>query len=218
MPSPPSRTAAPRQLVLQSPALAVAEAGGTWSRHTPEDHHLREGSREAPQNLGHSRQHGRMFEVGLPLASLLMSAVTFAIAYHASRVAERRARIPVLVFVYDIDRGWLLRNVGNGPALNIVLAYLADHVRDPNLWQGKTRVPPLARDQEMVLKWLGRKNVAVLAATYEDFLSSDTSHRPRTYTVIAEYDLNKVVLQRLLPEWSVDETIPYWMWDRQADS
>lgn len=36
-------------------------------------------------------------------------------------VAQRSHRdAPVLVFVYEPSQGWLARNVGNGPALNVM--------------------------------------------------------------------------------------------------
>ncbi len=56
-----------------------------------------------------------MLATTVSIAAILLSGVTFGLSYRASRAAERRARIPVLVFVYDGAQGWLLRNVGNGP-------------------------------------------------------------------------------------------------------
>lgn len=59
--------------------------------------------------------------VGATLSStaLLVSIVTFALNYrHALRSAVL-ARKPVLVFEYDGQRGWVLRNVETGPALTL---------------------------------------------------------------------------------------------------
>jgi hypothetical protein len=63
-----------------------------------------------------------MLATTVSIVAILLSGVTFGLSYRASRAAEQRARIPVLVFVYDGAQGWLLRNVGNGPALNIEVA------------------------------------------------------------------------------------------------
>lgn len=100
--------------------------------------------------------------------------------------------------MYDRQRGWLLHNVGNGPALNIMVAARKTHEQPESEWQAPTRVPPIARDAEFELKWLAHSNVAVLAATYQDFLAADTSREPRSYTVTCAYDLNHIVPRRIL--------------------
>jgi hypothetical protein len=146
----------------------------------------------------------------LSLSAIVLSAVTFGLSYRAGQIVDRRSRIPVLVFVYDRHRGWLLRNVGNGPALNIMVAARQTHEQPENEWQAPTRVPPIARDDEFELKWLARSNIAVLAATYQDFLAADTSDEPRSYTVTCAYDLNHIVPQRILPNWNIKQSKPHW--------
>jgi hypothetical protein len=146
----------------------------------------------------------------LSVIAIALSAVTFVLAYRAGQAADRRSRIPVLVFVYDEDRGWLLRNVGNGPALNITSAIRQTHEQAKDHWEAPTRVPPIERDGEFQLHWLGHANIAVLAATYQDFLAADTSREPRQYTVTSAYDLNEVVPRRLLPDWSFTQSVPHW--------
>jgi hypothetical protein len=61
------------------------------------------------------------------IVALVLSAVTFLIAQRSAVAADRRSRIPVLVFIYHSHGHWLLRNVGNGPALNIVMAIKEKH-------------------------------------------------------------------------------------------
>jgi hypothetical protein len=146
-------------------------------------------------------------------AALVLSLFTFWLAQRSARDSERRARMPVLVFVYD-DGRWLLRNVGNGPALNINTAIKYHH--EGGDWELPTRVPPIGRDREFHLSWLGAGNVAILAASYEDFLHGDTPRKSKEYTVQSAYDLNRVVSQRELPRWGVDETMPAWQ--RQLDT
>ncbi|MBC8093046.1 MAG: hypothetical protein H7Y15_14125, partial [Pseudonocardia sp.] len=47
-------------------------------------------------------------------------------------------RMPVVVFVWDpAAKIWSLRNIGNGPALNVIIA---QHDRDG--WYNSVRVPP----------------------------------------------------------------------------
>jgi hypothetical protein len=116
----------------------------------------------------------------------------------------------VLVFVYDGLRGWLLRNVGNGPALNIEVAQGVVHGNQPSHWVNPVRVPPIARDKEVVLSWLGHDNLHALGAVYEDFLSADEGTRGRVYTVTCNSDRNSIVPERHLPVWSEAEIVASW--------
>jgi hypothetical protein len=166
--------------------------------------------RETGPGPGRRCNHGFMSEMVLSVIAIVLSAVTFGLTYRAGQAVDRRSRIPVLVFVYDEQRGWLLRNVGNGPALNITTAIRKTHAQGEDEWEAPTRVPPIERDGEFELHWLRHANVAVLAATYQDFLAADTSRKPRVYTVTSAYDLNQVVPRRLLPDWSVAKSVPHW--------
>lgn len=140
--------------------------------------------------------------------ALALSVVTFAFSQRSARATDRRSRIPVLVFVYDPNGNWFLRNVGNGPALNIVLAVKARH--EDERWQDLTRIPPISRDGDFRLDWLGDADVAVIAAAYEDFLAADNPGKSRTYTVTMSNDVNRIVPRRELPQWGVHESLAYW--------
>jgi hypothetical protein len=140
--------------------------------------------------------------------AVLLSAVTFGLTQRFASASDRRARIPVLVFVYDSTGHWLLRNVGNGPALNITLATKARH--DDREWQNPTRIPPIAKDAQFKLSWLGDDDYAILTASYEDFLTADNKRRSRAYTVSMAYDLNRIVPIHDLPRWGVDESLASW--------
>lgn len=144
----------------------------------------------------------------LAIAALVLSAVTFALAQRSATASDRRSRIPVLVFIYDEKRYWLLRNVGNGPALNIVVAIKEKHGDES--WQKRTRIPPIGRDGEFRLTWLGDSDVAVMAASYEDFLAADTASGSRGYTVSMSYDENRVTPRRELPRWGPKESLAHW--------
>lgn len=141
-------------------------------------------------------------------AALILSMLTFGLAQRTARAADRRSRIPVLVFVYDPSGRWLLRNVGNGPALNITVAMKVNH--EDHDWKNPTRIPPISRDREFQLTWLHDYDVAVLAASYDDFLSADNSGKSREYTVQMAYDLNRVVPRRELPRWELTDTLAHW--------
>jgi hypothetical protein len=107
-----------------------------------------------------------MNETTLAVGALVVSVASFVISFLAARATERRARMPVLVFVYTFEKGWKIRNVGNGPALDVVVA----QKEVGGDWFEPRRVPPMGRDHELVLEWIGHDNEHGLGATYSDFL------------------------------------------------
>ena len=151
-----------------------------------------------------------MLATAVSIAAIVLSAITFGLSYRASKAAERRARMPVLVFVYDGTQGWLLRNVGNGPALNIEVAQKV--VRDDRAgsWITPVRVPPVGRDKEILLPWLGDDNLHGLGAVYEDFLSADEGSGGRAYTMTCGNDRNVIKPGRPLPEWPESTIVAQW--------
>jgi hypothetical protein len=68
-----------------------------------------------------------------------------------------------LVFLYDGARGWILRNVGNGPALNVLVAQ-----KKEGTWFNPVRVPPLSKETEFIPLWLDHVNTTGLGAIYTD--------------------------------------------------
>ena len=151
-----------------------------------------------------------MLATAVSIVAILLSGVTFGLSYRASKAAERRARIPVLVFVYDSTRGWLLRNVGNGPALNIEVAQKVVRGEQAGHWVNPVRVPPVGRDKEIPLSWLGHDNLHGLGAVYEDFLSADEGVGGRVYSVTCGNDRNTIKPGRHLPEWTEADIVAQW--------
>lgn len=78
-----------------------------------------------------------------------VALIVSVFAFNLSRRATVLGRKPVLVFEYDGNRGWILRNVGSGPALNIIVA----QKQPSGAWFNPVRVPPLAKDAEFIPKW-----------------------------------------------------------------
>lgn len=149
----------------------------------------------------------------LAIAALVLSAVTFGIGYRASRVTERRSRLPVLVFVFDREQGWSLHNVGNGPALNVVVAQKHVDGQRRGFWYGPVRVPPIARDAALVLPWLALESDYGLGAVYEDFLGADRPGRGRAYTVVCGNDRNVVTPGNAFPAWPETQIGRHWVGD-----
>jgi hypothetical protein len=135
----------------------------------------------------------------LSLTALLVSVVTFALNYRHTRRSAILSRKPVLVFEYDGDLGWVLRNVGAGPALNVIVA----QKRVGGDWFNPVRVPPLSKDGKFVLGWLNHVNTTALGATYVD-----TEQLP--YTSTCGNDLSQVSSGTLFGPWLEQQVGRHW--------
>jgi hypothetical protein len=110
----------------------------------------------------------------IAIVSVVLAAVSFVVNYTIAHRAAIRARKPVLVFVDDPEREcWVLHNVGNGPALNVLVAQ-----REGGQWFNPVLAPPLANDGAFPLTWLGRVNTSGLGVTYSDFEDRRYGHVP----------------------------------------
>jgi hypothetical protein len=139
-------------------------------------------------------------------AAIFISAVSVAIAFVSlilnfvlNHRASVRARKPVLVFIDEPQQGcWIVRNVGNGPALNVLVAQ-----RRSGRWFNPVRVTPLARDASFPLQWLGRANDTGLGASYSDF-------EDRRYTSTVGAEISRAYDGDRLPHWPETEIKKYW--------
>jgi hypothetical protein len=140
-----------------------------------------------------------MISVILSGLALLVSLITFALNYSATVKNTILARKPVLVFEYAAESGWTLRNIGGGPALNVLVAQRSKDGK----WFNPVRVPPLSKDGKFLLKWLGHVNSTGLGATY-----SDTEDLP--YTSTCENDLSKVSPGIIFGPWPEELIGKHW--------
>ena len=83
--------------------------------------------------------------------ALVVSVGSFGLSYNLSHESAITSVRPVLVYQFDERKGWSVRNVGNGPALDVIVAMKKDDKAD---WTQPMRIPPLAKDGEFNLnKW-----------------------------------------------------------------
>jgi hypothetical protein len=135
----------------------------------------------------------------IAIASLALAVTSFVVNFLVAHRAAVRARKPVLVFVDDPEGGcWVLQNVGNGPALNILVAQRAG-----GRWFNPVRASPLAREAKLPLTWLGRVDTTGLGATYSDF-------EGRRYTSTLGGERSRTYEGERLPTWPDDEVRRYW--------
>ena len=140
-----------------------------------------------------------MLKQSLPFIAVIVSVVSFGLSYAQSRNTAVASVMPVLAFVYDGQVGWTLQNIGNGPSINITVAQ-----RDEKSgWQSPVRLPPLAKDGKLELKWLGHSNVRFLGADYSDF-------QGRRYSAVSVDDISANRDAHVLPVWRDDEIQRYW--------
>ena len=131
--------------------------------------------------------------------AVIVSVATFVVSLWAGLRAESRARKPVLVFIdQPADGNWVIRNIGNGPALNIVVAQ-----RQDGFWFNPVKVPPLGRESSFSLVWLERTNDTGLGTTYVDF-------EGHAYTSTLGDEIARTYEGHRLPTWRDDEVERYW--------
>jgi hypothetical protein len=116
----------------------------------------------------------------LAAIAIVVSISTFGLSFWFSWRSSIAAKRPVLAFVYDEASGWIIRNIGGGPALNVVVA----QKRVGGEWFNPVHVPPLAKDKKFIPRWLDHANTTGLGATYTDY-------EDRAYTSTCGNDLSQ---------------------------
>ena len=119
-----------------------------------------------------------MAEVTISIAALVVSffSLIFTILYSRKRLRTNIA--PILIFSRDQLKGWLLENVGNGPALNVVV-----YDGDLEALKKAVRCYGIAKGAIIDLPWT--EHPEQLGATYEDAMGNQ-------YTSLAKDDLTTI--------------------------
>ena len=89
--------------------------------------------------------------------ALAVSAASFGFNFWFNNVNARIDCQPVLSSA-DTGEVWELRNIGNGPTLNIIVQ--KKYVSGPRAgtWDEPAQIPDLGKDKSFPLHWLGRIN------------------------------------------------------------
>ena len=140
----------------------------------------------------------------IALVALAVSVTSFVVNLRAARRAERHGRMPVLIPVSPIDEHRItIRNVGNGPAVNVVIAHAAAELatedaldidlsesRYRTMWGDQRHLEPIDPAAERSYPWNWRGAVGL---TYTDALGTH-------YTTPASAYGTKVVDGRWVPK------------------
>jgi hypothetical protein len=149
----------------------------------------------------HSRRRRTDVSVAVFISavSVVIALASFVVNLWLNQRATVRARKPVLVFVDDPEQGcWILRNVGNGPALNVLVAQ-----RHDGKWFNPVLVPPFGTDSSFPLTWLGRLSSDGLGTSYSDFEN-------RRYTSTLGGERSRTYEKDRLPDWRDEEIRRFW--------
>jgi hypothetical protein len=137
----------------------------------------------------------------LSIVAITISTVSFLLSFRLSVKPARSDMRPVLVFVYNGGSGWQLMNIGAGPALNVTVAQKNVQTKE---WFNLVRVPPLPKESDFHLEWLGHVNNTGLGVICEDFHS-------RTYSSTCGNDLSRVFRGRgEIRKWEEREIGRHW--------
>lgn len=134
------------------------------------------------------------FSDKLSIFALVVSTVSFFISYRHSRATFIADIKPILVVAYDY--GWTLRNIGRGPAMNIIIATKDQEGK----WVHPHRLPALASEAGLRLPFLSSSfPLAGIGVSYNDF-------KNRPYTSIYEKDhLTQILDGNSFPAWKEEE-------------
>jgi len=138
-------------------------------------------------------------ELWVSLTALTLSVIATVTSIYFSQASLRTSVQPTLVFVLSGDSGWSIRNVGSGPALNVVLAVEPDSGAG---WQRPTQLYPIPAGERVRLPWVGL-NPDRLGAVYSD------AHN-RAYTSIVDDDITEIMPGSRLRQWPRSDVRRDW--------
>jgi hypothetical protein len=138
-------------------------------------------------------------ETIISAVALVISVVALGISIYLSAVGLRTSVLPALVFVYDPEDGWLLRNVGNGPALDPIVSH-TEHGSEK--WIMPTRIYPIEINARVHLPWL-RHNPDKIVVYYNDV-------HGRSYRSFVDEDRTQIDSGDFEAVWSPDKVRRVW--------
>ncbi|MBS0159968.1 MAG: toll/interleukin-1 receptor domain-containing protein [Nitrospira sp.] len=142
--------------------------------------------------------HPRMLVVTIFAAVAIFASVSFV---YFAQLAAKTSVAPQLVFVWSEATGWVLRNDGNGPASNVVVAY---QLHSMNKWSDPTVLYDISKGEKIAICWVGH-NPDKLVAVY-----SDMNHR--LYTSFTDEDRTTTSDGDSIRTWKDSEVRRLWEW------
>jgi hypothetical protein len=129
------------------------------------------------------------------VVAIVVSIIAITVSYLASRKSLIIGLRPVLVFCFNSGSGWSIKNIGNGPALNIVLALLDADER----WISPEGIPSLGVNGEFVFGGFHTQiEIVGWGCLYTDISE-------RSYSSIQKGNKTQIVKGSIFPAWNCDE-------------
>lgn len=123
---------------------------------------------------------------------------TVSLVYFA-QLAAKTSVAPQLVFIWSESTGWVIRNDGNGPASNVVVAH---RLHSENEWSEPTSLYDIPKGEKVWICWVGH-NPDKLIAVY-----SDMNHR--SYTSFTDEDRTTISDGDSVRTWKGSEVRRVW--------
>ena len=147
--------------------------------------------------------------------AIVVSLGTFALTYRASRQQERRSRMPILaLFPEDGGVGWRLENIGNGAALNILIAQghgpdddgwidlhanrARNGVAPGETWCNPIHLRPMSAGGSQIVRW--QFETSGVGVSYTDALE-------HPYTVRTSERGSCLTERRCVPKWPLEDVL-----------
>ncbi len=130
-------------------------------------------------------------EIIILILSTVISLIAVALSYYTFQRTLRSSSRPILIFSLRSETLWQLQNVGNGPAINI----LVGEMNNERQWVNVTNCYPLATGASVPLLWL--RHGVQLATVYTDIYG-------RSLTTHCASNWNKVTNKNEFPHWQAD--------------
>jgi hypothetical protein len=138
-------------------------------------------------------------ELLISIIALVVAIISTGASVYFSKLNIRTDVFPALVLAYDSNNGWEIRNIGNGPAINIIVSHQEHDASD---WIKPTRIYPISKDGDLRLYWVGN-NPDKIAVAYSDINGNE-------YTSFTNDDLTKINKGNQLPSFKDSEIIRIW--------
>lgn len=143
----------------------------------------------------------------VPFAALGISASSAFYAFRKGRHDALMSVRPSLVFVYGRENGWNVLNVGNGPALNVVVGSSGNL---PGIWVDPVRITPLKKDGSYHLAWHSHHGEAEFVVTYEDMWGQPYTTRfgKNRNDIRHGFRINPWLEEQIVAAWARIESLP----------
>ena len=141
-------------------------------------------------------------ELVVSVFAVAVSLISFEVNRRAAKAAERHGRMPVLTSHFDGPSTLVICNVGNGPAVNVVLADAPEGLATTDLrklrvshqalkgtWENFRHLRPLQPHTEYRYTWVPK---GALGVTYNDALGE-------TYTLLSSRYGTKIIDGTAMP-------------------